>query len=453
MIDRRLAKLAEELDAGRMARREFLRRAAVVTGGTAAGLATLRSMASAQPKTKLRVWLFKSFVTDGNDVLAKQIEAWAKQHNVDAQLDWATFGDREQKFVAAVEAGNPPDVAEMNLYGAMRYGAALRDVTKLATDIAKAKGGLLPFAESATKVKGKFLGVARYSMISVFYVRKDVMAAKGLKIPKVYDPDVVEFSRKAQDPAKDLWGFGQTLNRSDDGDGFMQNLLWDYGGSAWDKDGKPALATSLRDQNMKALQFAVDSIQKHKIQPPGVMGWTDISNNEAYMAGKLVTTNNGASLYYAMVAKKHPLADKTLLILTPGGPAGSFVSSSCYNWGIFQKTQHADLCEDLVRYLEDEGRFNEYMKVSVGQAGPVYKGRADNPYWKTDPNFNAIMQNILKSVPVGYPGPMTSAAVEVQAQHILTDMAGRVVTAGLSPDAALKEAHARVEEIYKARRA
>ena len=38
------------------------------------------------------------------------------------------------------------------------------------------------------------------------------------------------------------------------------------------------------------------------------MGWTDVSNNEAYMAGKLVTTNNGASLYYAMVNRKHELA-------------------------------------------------------------------------------------------------------------------------------------------------
>jgi ABC-type glycerol-3-phosphate transport system substrate-binding protein len=55
-------------------------------------------------------------------------------------------------------------------------------------------------------------------------------------------------------------------------------------------------------------------------------------------------------------------------------------------------------------------------------------------------------------VPAGSPGPITPAAVEINAQHILTDMAGRVVTAGISPEAALKEAHARVEEIYKARR-
>jgi len=37
-----------------------------------------------------------------------------------------------------------------------------------------------------------------------------------------------------------------------------------------------------------SFQFAVDTIQKHKIQPPGVTGWNDASNSEACMAGKLV---------------------------------------------------------------------------------------------------------------------------------------------------------------------
>jgi len=111
-MDTRLKHLAEQLDAGLIARREFLRKAAIVTGGTAAGLHALRSMAPAQAKTKLRLWLFKSFVTAGNDVVAKQIETWAKDKNVEVEMDWATFGDREQKFVAAIGGddlvGNEP---------------------------------------------------------------------------------------------------------------------------------------------------------------------------------------------------------------------------------------------------------------------------------------------------------------------------------------------------------
>ncbi len=122
-MDNRLKNLAEQLDAGLIARREFLRKAAVITGGTAAGLHALRGMAPAQAKTKLRVWLFKSFVTAGNDIVARQVEAWGKERNVEVEMDWATFGDREQKFVAAIEAGNPPDMAEMNIYGPMRYKA------------------------------------------------------------------------------------------------------------------------------------------------------------------------------------------------------------------------------------------------------------------------------------------------------------------------------------------
>ena len=57
MTDSRLKRLTEQLDAGLIARREFLRKAAVITGGTAAGLHALRSMAGAQSKTKLRLWL------------------------------------------------------------------------------------------------------------------------------------------------------------------------------------------------------------------------------------------------------------------------------------------------------------------------------------------------------------------------------------------------------------
>ena len=451
-MDSRLKDLAERLDAGLIARREFLRKAAVVTGGTAAGLKALEGMAAAQSQTKLRVWLFKSYVTAGNDILAKQVESWAAERKVQVEFDWATFGDREQKFVAAIEAGNPPDMAEMNYQGPARYKPALRDVTKLAKDLATPRGGLLPYAERNVNLNGQYFGVARQSFPGGLFVRKDLLDAKGVKLPKTYDPDVVEMAKKCQDASKDIWGFGQTLNRCDDGNGYMQNILWDYGGGAWDKDGKPALATTFLKQNLEALQFSVDTIQKHKIQPPGVMSWNDASNNEAYMAGKLVSTNNGASLYYAMVAKKHALAEKTQVILTPGGPAGSFVAAGAYNWGIFQKSKHAELCEDLIRWVEDEKRFEEYMKASIGQAGPVYKSRAENPYWKSDPNFQGMLQNLLRGVWVGYPGPYTSAAVEVQAQYILCDMAGRVVVAGLSPEAALKEAHARVEEIYKIRR-
>jgi ABC-type glycerol-3-phosphate transport system substrate-binding protein len=339
----------------------------------------------------------------------------------------------------------------MNYLGPSRYRPALRDVTALSKDIANARGGIMPHAERFVNFGGQYAAVARTSWPGGFFVRKDILEAKGVKMPKVYDPDVIEMAKKCQDPSKELWGLGQTLNRSDDGNGFMQNILWGYGGSVWDKEGKPALGTSFLKQNMEALQMAVDTIQKHKIQPPGVMSWSDVHNNEAYLAGKLVATNNGASLYYAMVAKKHPLTEKTSVLLSPGGPAGSFSGPSCYNWGIFKASKLHELSEDLIRWVEDEKRFEEYMQASIGQAGPVYKKRAEHAYWKSDPNFQGMLANVLRGTWPGYPGPVTPAAIEVQAQYILCDMAGRVVVGGLSAEAALKEAHKRVEDIHRIR--
>src|SRR5256886_16067059 len=190
-MGRRLTDLADQRAAGLIARREFLRKAAVITGGTAAGLGVLDTIAHAQGP-KLRVWLFKSYVTAGNDILARQVEEWAKERKVQIEFDWATFGDREQKFVAAIEAGNPPDIAEMNYQGPMRYRPALRDVTKLAKDLAAPRGGLLPFAERNVNINGQYFGVARQAFPGGLFVRKDLLDAKGVKLPTTYDPDVVE---------------------------------------------------------------------------------------------------------------------------------------------------------------------------------------------------------------------------------------------------------------------
>ena len=140
------------------------------------------------------------------------------------------------------------------------------------------------------------------------------------------------------------------------------------------------------------------------------------------MAGKLVTHQQRRQ---PLLRHGRPGSTRwrrrRLVILTPGGPAGSFVAAELLQLGDLQEaSKHAELAEDLIRWVEDEKRFEEYMQVSVGQAGPVYKARADNPYWKSDPNFEAhAPEHPARACRSGYPGPITPAAVEVQAQYIL----------------------------------
>jgi transcription elongation GreA/GreB family factor len=55
-MDRRIRQLAEQLDANQISRREFVRRAAVVTGGTAVGLSVMNKTAHAQGPKLRSTW-------------------------------------------------------------------------------------------------------------------------------------------------------------------------------------------------------------------------------------------------------------------------------------------------------------------------------------------------------------------------------------------------------------
>jgi len=89
----------------------------------------------------------------------------------------------------------------MNYQGPMRYRPALRDVTKLAKDLAGSRGGLLPFAERVAQIDGQYSGIPRLVFGGGLHIRKDLLAEKGLKMPKVYDPDVLDVAKKCQDPS------------------------------------------------------------------------------------------------------------------------------------------------------------------------------------------------------------------------------------------------------------
>ena len=53
--------------------------------------------------------------------------------------------------------------------------------------------------------------------------------------------------------------------------------------------------------------------------PPGVGGWTDPTNNEAWLGGKIGMTTNAGTVFAKAVVDKNPVADDSFLILQPKG--------------------------------------------------------------------------------------------------------------------------------------
>ena len=399
-------------------------------------------------KPLLKIWLLRTFVADANEVLERQIRDWAAMKNVDLSITYFTYADRAPKYIAGIESGEVPDVGFLYEVGPSRYHGMgqLLDITQLVNEISDLNGGLFDAAYPSIQFEDKLWAAPMFNMVGVWYVRKDLLEEAGVEPPETWD-ELIKVAQKLTNPRKKMWGLGQTFNRSVDGDGTFMILLHSFGGSLSDETGKKVTFKS--PETLAALRWAAETFTKYDIQPPGAAGWTDASNNEAWIAGNIAQTQNSASIYYKLVKENHPLKDDTLLIRMPRGPAGAFSRMTLCYLGVFKKTEYPELAKDLIRYVLTQPRITEYMEVSLGQAAPTYHDLANMPYWRQDENFKAILENALISVLPGSPGPLTAAAAEVYARHLYTDMCGRVIVGGLSPEKALDEATKRIEEIYR----
>ena len=60
--------------------------------------------------------------------------------------------------------------------------------------------------------------------------------------------------------------------------------------------------------------------------PPGIMSWTDSSNNEAYLGGKIAYTQNAGTVYAKAVVDGLDVAEQTIYDPPKGGPVRQTVS-------------------------------------------------------------------------------------------------------------------------------
>src|SRR2546421_9647700 len=194
--------------------------------------------ASAQ-KPKIRVWLLRTYVPDANRALEDSIKRWAASRNVEPVIEYFTFDDIETKYVAAIETNALPDVGQLQTIGPARYRGMgrLTDLTDLADELVRANG---PILESALPVvrapNGRFHAVPFNYITDMQFVRADILRKAGTKIPTTWE-EVREASRLIKAKGVMDYPLGQSWNRSADGYGVFQALLYSYGGGWADESG------------------------------------------------------------------------------------------------------------------------------------------------------------------------------------------------------------------------
>ncbi|MCC6312447.1 MAG: extracellular solute-binding protein [Thermomicrobiales bacterium] len=446
-----------------------------VLGGLAAGslagaaglaLPRARSTTFAAPAVlqgaDLRIWALKTYVEPTNEAIEASVQRWAEKNNATAKVEYFTFEDMQTKYVAAIENGNTPDIGQLETGAPARFAGMgqLLDLTKFAAEIASEVGTAPEHVAPVTKVGDVVYAMPWYVMPAFWYVWRDVLDAAGVDLPKTYD-DAMAAAKATTRPDEGIWGLGQSWNRTSDGYGVMQSLMYSYGAPWANEDGT---YTSIATENMQAaMQWAVD-IYKDDLQPPDALSWTGSSNNEAFVARKIAQTSNGPSVTYALEtaveaaqdaedrkAREADLANHVALPM-PSGIAGQRMWAIAMSYGIFNNTKNPDAAMSLLHHLLSPEETVAVMQESSGQFVPILseaRTASRDYFMERGPNYETFYNSLDLFAPTGWPGAPTAAAAEVQASNVLTDMPARSISEGMSVDDAIEFGDERIKEIYE----
>ncbi len=370
-------------------------------------------------------------------------------------------GDTVTKQDAAVKSGNAPVL----FYGA-GYASQWNQLGDLldVTDVVNALQDAYGPAEDAFKtelvIDNKWYGIPYSTQVTGLFARKDWLAEKGIKPEEIKTfENMRDIALALSDPGKNRYGWGMTTNRSGDGNFQVESILWAHGGAINDNDGLKVTFNS--PETVAAIQFLADIHLNPKYKnmlPPGVEGWTDPSNNEAWLAGTLGITQNGYTLYAQSKAQNNPVYDKTVVLPGVTGPGTDQIITvpGYFYFTLFKNGKNPELAKELVKYLTAPGAFVNIAKPSNGLNMPAYKtGWDTDPFYTSgDPSFPALRQLIEAKLPIksktgfAFPQPVTPGYSAVKSQYVLSDMMGDIIQKGTKVPEAVKAAHDRMVGIF-----
>jgi multiple sugar transport system substrate-binding protein len=399
-------------------------------------------------------------ISDAYQAFAKQTGTTIKNATINGDA-----GNLVAKQDAAVKARNVQDMAFVS---AGRFVAQLHDlgdivdVSDVVEEMTQKYGAPTGTAADSLKIDGKWWGIPFYTIGAGIFLRKDWLSAKGVKPADLKTwSDARDAALEISDPSKNQFGWGVTVNRGGDANGFIEGVINTFGGAINTDDGRKVIFDS--PETIDAVTFIAEIFTKDKYKdmlPPGILSWTDTGNNEAWLAGTVGLTLNQASLYAQSKDTKNPVYDKTAVIPGFAGPATktNLTTADLSAFVIFKNAKNPDLAKAVAQYMSTGPTFLALVKRSgAGLVLPAWtKVWTENPYYLNgDPIFKATHATVTKKLPLPtstglhFPQATSSGRNAVLQAYIMTDMMGQIIQKGESVQSAVKTANRRMVQTFE----
>ena len=405
--------------------------------------ASAESGDSAVEQKKMVFWDKSEYVEGYNTMMKAKADEFASGNHVDVDYVVIPAADMKQKLMAAIEAGNAPDliVGDDTLVGQF---VSMQQIAEC-SDIFEA----VDFTENS-KILGTFNGKPYLVPLAFtapgMYLRMDQWEKTGMDIPTTWE-ELKEGAKLMNDPANGFYGLGFAMGASGGGDaeGFCRTIILDWGGIPADENGK---VTVNSPETLEALKF-IASLYEEGLIPPDAITGDDSWNNNAYLAGTVGVITNSGSVVSSMKEEKPELLANTQIIAYPAGPAReAFTLGGANVFGIFETGKNTDVAKDFVKYyFEDLDNYNAMIEAMGAMWQPVVNGVDDTDFWK-DPVNAGWLANSKNTYKTYYPAPSDERATVSFTNQLCVKAVQEIVVNRADPQEALDHLEAEFNKIY-----
>jgi ABC-type glycerol-3-phosphate transport system substrate-binding protein len=371
--------------------RGLTRRHALATGAGAA-LLPLVHVRGAAAAGKLTVGFWDHWVPAGNDVMKKQVAAWAEKNKVEVQADFITGNGNKLLMTRAAEAQarTGHDMLAFQTWDVHQYADYLEPVDDVMGRLAAQYGPTNEICEYLGKVEGHWRAVPISSGTQIKGPCGRISLLKnlaGLDVVAMYP------ARPEHTAAADLWtyeamlgameaakkggvpfgiGLGLTVDSTDSAGAIFAA----FGAELVDGEGNIKVRSEPVHQ---VLEYARKFVQ---FLPADTISYDDASNNRALISGKSALIFNPPSAWAVAKRDNPSIAADCWTFPAPAGPKGRFSPYLPFFWGVWRFAKNKSAAKDLIQFLCERAQVEERCNVVEGFDLPPFDSMLDFKIWE-----------------------------------------------------------------------
>jgi multiple sugar transport system substrate-binding protein len=456
-----------------------LRRRQILSGAAAAGAAAFGAPAIAQQQT-LTVFFTRGFYAAEDAALDVAVQRFERATGIKVDLSRYAVQDIIPKTVAALEAGQPPDVAfghsfDFQATGRWAFDGRLADITDVINPIASRfldnTISTCNLWNDKDKRRAYYAFPMQQQTIHIHYWA-DMLAEAGISesdIPKTWTAFWDFWGTRVQAAhrqrtGKRTFGIGQPMG-VDSTDAFFSYLTFmdAYGVSLVDNDGRLTVDDpKVRDGLIRSMaDYTAPYTKGHT--PPSANTWKDPDNNVAFhnkttvmthnatisIAAKWLDDSNSANLTPEQRAEAKRNYEQHIKTITfPAKPDGSaFTYRAAVKTGVvFNETRNLARAKEFVRFMLEEENLSPFVEGALGRWFPVTKAGAASPFWAADVHRRAVRDQFAAGT-VPFEFTKNWRFTIINAENVYARAMNRVVAERWSTDRAVDQMIARIKQL------